>query len=103
MVIQSPEYFQAIKTRHVEYATLMRGKQTNLLIAMQPQLATLQLKPAASTVAIPDTDLMIEIAKKQNEIADLEFEVLQAVPYKLTSKEAALHYNLGKSHSVRQD
>jgi len=35
VVIQSPEYSQAIKTRHVEYETLMRGKQTNLLTAMQ--------------------------------------------------------------------
>ena len=32
VVFQSPEYSQAIKTRHVEYETLKRGKQTNLLI-----------------------------------------------------------------------
>jgi hypothetical protein len=44
----------------------MIGKQTNLLIAMQTQLATLQLQAAASTAAIPDTDLMLEIAKMQN-------------------------------------
>ena len=103
MVIQSPEYSQAIKIRHVGYETLMRGKQKNLLTAMQTQLATLQQQAAADPAAARDTDLMLEIAKMKNDIADIEFEILQAVPYKLTSKEAAVHYNLGKSYSDRQD
>ena len=46
---------------------------------------------------------MLEVAKMQNDIADLQFEIRQDVPYKLTSEEAAVHYNLGKSYSVRQD
>jgi hypothetical protein len=46
---------------------------------------------------------MLMAAKLENEIADLEFESRQDVPYKLTSEEAALHYNLGKSYSARQD
>ena len=46
---------------------------------------------------------MLEVAKMQNDIADLQFEIRQDVPYKLTSEEAVVHYNLGKSYSVRQD
>ena len=38
---------------------------------------------------------MLSTAKMQNEITDLQFEV--------SSEEAAVHYNLGKSYSVRQD
>jgi hypothetical protein len=85
----------------VEYEALVRRKQTNLLAAMQTQLVTLQAQVVVGVVA--DTDLLLEIAKMQNEIADIEFEIRQAVPYKLTSEEAAAQYNLGKSYSVRQD
>ena len=46
---------------------------------------------------------MLSTAKMKHEIADIQFEVSQDVPYKLTSEEAAVHYNLGKSYSVRQD
>jgi hypothetical protein len=67
---------------------------------MQTQLATLQQQVAAGS---PNTELMLMAAKLENEIADLEFESRQDVPYKLTSEEAALHYNLGKSYSARQD
>ena len=101
VVIQAPEYSLAIKARHVEYEALVRRKQTNLLAAMQTQLVTLQAQVVVG-VAV-DTDLLLEIAKMQNEIADLEFEIRQDVPYKLTSEEAAAQYNLGKSYSVRQD
>jgi hypothetical protein len=68
---------------------------------MQTQLVTLQAQVVVG-VAV-DTDPMLNIAKMQNEIADLEFEIRQDVPYKLTSEEAAAQYNLGKSYSVRQD
>jgi hypothetical protein len=101
VVIQAPEYSLAIKARHVEYEALVRRKQTNLLTAMQTQLVTLHAQVAVGAAA--NTDLMLELAKMQNEIADLEFEISQAVPYKLTSEEAAAQYNLGKSYSVRQD
>jgi len=101
VVIQVPEYSLAIKARHVEYEALVRRKQTNLLAAMQTQLATLQAQVVVGAAA--DADLLLEIAKMQNEIADLEFEIRQDVPYKLTSEEAAAQYNLGKSYSVRQD
>ena len=100
VVIDQLEYSLAIKTRHVKYEALVRAKQTNLLTAMQTQLATLQQQVAA---AVGDTDLVLSTAKMQHEIADLQFEVSQDVPYKLTSEEAAVHYNLGKSYSVRQD
>ncbi len=71
------------------------------MAAMQTQLVTLQAQVVVG-VAV-DTDLVLNIAKMQNEIADLEFEIHQDVPYKLTSEEAAAQYNLGKSYSVRQD
>ena len=47
VVIDQPEYTQSIKTRHVAYETLVRQKQSNLLAAMQTQLANLQLQVAA--------------------------------------------------------
>jgi hypothetical protein len=47
VVIDQPEYTQAIKTRHVGYEALVRQKQSNLLAAMQTQLANLQLQVAA--------------------------------------------------------
>ena len=72
----------------MEYEALVRGKQMNLLTAMQTQLVTLQQQVVAGAAA--DTDLMLEIAKMQNDIADLEFEICQDVPYKLTSEEAAV-------------
>jgi hypothetical protein len=68
----------------------MRGKQTNLLTAMQTQLNTLEQQAADDAAAASNTDLMLEIAKMQNDIADLEFEICQDVPYKLTSEEAAV-------------
>ncbi len=46
---------------------------------------------------------MLNIAKLENEIADLEYESLQEVPFKLTSEESALYNNQGKSYSARQD
>jgi hypothetical protein len=92
VVINQPEYSLAIKARHVKYDALVRAKQTNLLNAMQAQLATLQQQVAAG---VGNTDLVLSTAKMQNEITDLQFEV--------SSEEAAVHYNLGKSYSVRQD
>jgi len=130
VVIDQPMYSLAIMARHVEYKALVMGKQTNLLTSMQTQLATLQQQVAAGVAAAPpqqqqvagaaagaaaaasagpvvavarDTNLMLEIAKMQNEIADLQFEIRQDVPYKLTSEVSAVHYNLGKSYSVQQD
>jgi hypothetical protein len=89
VVIDQPEYTQAIKTRHVAYETLVRQKQSNLLAAMQTQLANLQLQVAAGAA---DTEMLLAIAKLENEIADLEYESLQEVPYMLTSEEAAVYY-----------
>ena len=107
VVIDLPTYSPSIKVRHVEYEALVRGKQSNLLTAMETQLTNLELQLATGAAAAPpqqnQTDLMLEVAKMQNDIADLQFEIRQDVPYKLTSEEAAVHYNLGKSYSVRQD
>ena len=33
-----------------------------------------------------DTEILLNIAKLENEIADLEYESLQEVPFKLTSE-----------------
>jgi hypothetical protein len=85
VVIDQPEYTQAIKTRHVAYEALVRQKQSNLLAAMQTQLANPQLQVAAGAA---DTEMMLAIAKLENEIADLKYKSLQEVPYKLTSEEA---------------
>ena len=41
------------------------------------------------------------IARLKNEIADIEFESMQEVPYKLSSEEATLYSNKMKTHSVR--
>jgi hypothetical protein len=100
VVIDQSEYTQAIKTRHVGYEALVWQKQSNLLAAMQTQLANLQLQVAAGTT---DTKMLLAIAKLENEITNLMYESLQEVPYKLTSEEAALYYNQGKSYSARQD
>jgi hypothetical protein len=44
---------------------------------------------------------LLVIARLENEIADLEFESRQPVPHKLTTEEAALYYNNGKTYSSR--
>ena len=49
---------------------------------------------------MPNTELLLAIAKLENKIADLQYESSQEVPYKLTSEEAALYYNQGKSYSA---
>jgi hypothetical protein len=100
VVIDPLEYSPAIKARHVEYEALVRQKQSTLMTAMQTQLATMQWQVAAGS---PDTELMLMAAKLENEIANLEFESRQDVPYKLTSEEAAPYYNQSKSYSARQD
>ena len=99
VMIDQPEYTQAIMSRHIGYETLVRQKQSNLLAAMKTQLAHLNQVAAGGT----DTEVSLNIAKLENEIADLEYESLQEVPYKLTSEESALFNNQGKSYSVRQD
>jgi hypothetical protein len=80
VVIDQPEYTQAIKTRHIGYETLVRQKQSNLLAAMKTQLANLIADGST------DTEILLNIAKLKNEIADLEYESLQEVPFKLTSE-----------------
>jgi hypothetical protein len=97
VVIDQPEYTQAIKTRHIGYETLVRQKQSNLLAAMKTQLANLIADGSTYTKILPN------IAKLENKIADLEYESLQEVPFKLTSKESAIYYNQGKSYSAHQD
>jgi len=97
VVIDQPEYTQAIKTRHIGYETLVRQKQSNLLAAMKTQLANL------IATAGTDTKILLSIAKLKNEIADLEYESIQEVPFKLTAEESALYNNQGKSYSARQD
>ena len=49
VVIDQPEYTQAIKTRHIGYETLVRQKQSNLLAAMKTQLANLIAAGATDT------------------------------------------------------
>ena len=51
--------------------------------------------------AVLDDDITLKIARLVNEIADLEYESQQPVPYKLTAEEDALYYNEGKAHSAR--
>ena len=46
-------------------------------------------------------NIQLKIARLENEIADLEYESQQPVPYKLTAEEDALYYNEGKAHSAR--
>jgi len=94
------QYAEAIMTRHIGYETLVRQKQSNLLAAMKTQLANLNIQVAAGAT---DTEILLNIAKLENEIADLEYESLQEVPFKLTSEESALYNNQGKSYSARQD
>ena len=99
VVVDPPKYTQAIKTRHVEYEALVRAKQSTLLAAMQAQLANLQL--AAGGAPGQGDDVLLVMARLENDIADLEFESRQPVPHKLTSEEAALYYNDGKTYSLR--
>ncbi len=96
-MIDQPEYTQAIKTRHIGYETLVRKKQSNLLAAMKTQLANLIADGRT------EREILLSIAKLENEIADLEYESIQEVPFKLTSEESALYNNQGKSYSAHQD
>ena len=99
-MIDQPEHTQAIKTRDIGYETLVRQKQSNLLAAMKTQLANLKIQVAAGAT---DTEISLNLAKLENEIADLEYESLQEVPFKLTSEESAQYNNQGKSYSAHQD
>ena len=107
VVVTPPKYSLAIEARHVEYEALVRTKQSTLLAAMQAQLANLQpvaaIGAAAAAGGIPGQgdDVLLVIARLENDIADLEFESRQPVPHKLTSEEAALYYNDGKTYSMR--
>jgi hypothetical protein len=108
LVIPQPEYSAATKARHVGYETLVRTKQATLLAATRAQLRTLQDAVAAASAggaglqgAVLDDDITLKIARLVNEIADLEYESQQPVPYKLTAEEEALYYNEGKAHSAR--
>ena len=107
VVVTPPKYSLAIKARHVEYEALVRTKQSTLLAAMQAQLANLQpvaaIGAAAAAGGIPGQgdDVLLVIARLENDIADLEFESRQPVPHKLTSEEAAIYYNDGKTYSLR--
>ena len=49
---------------------------------------------------VPDNNFVLVKARLVNDIADLQYEATLDVPYKLTSKEAALYYNQGKTHSL---
>ena len=53
VVIDRPIYSPAIKARHEEYEALVRGKQSNLLTAMQTQLTNLQLQVRRGSSIIP--------------------------------------------------
>ena len=103
VVIPQPAYSLATLARHVEYELLVRSKQSTLLTALRAQLATLQATLAAGGggVPAPNDDTLLVIARLVNEIADLTFESQQPVPPKLTSEEAALYYNDGKTYSSR--
>jgi hypothetical protein len=76
VVIDQPKYTQAIMTRHIGYETLVRQKQLNLLAAMKTQLANLNIQVAGGAT---DTEILLNIAKLENEIADLEYDSLQDV------------------------
>ena len=56
--------------------------QTNLLAALQDRLQALQADVVADAVSI---------ATVTDEIEDLEYEIRQNVPYKLTSEESMEH------------
>ena len=66
---------------------------------MQAQLANLQL--AAGGAPGQGDDVLLIMARLENDIADLEFESRQPVPHKLMSEEAAMYYNDGKTYSMR--
>jgi hypothetical protein len=113
-MIPPPEYSPAAKVMHVGYETLIWTKQSTLLTATKAaQLKTLQDAVAAassgsggasgvsSTVPVLDNEVMLKTARLENEIADLEYESQQPVPYKLTPEEQALYYNEGKAYSSR--
>jgi len=81
VVIDQPQYTQAIMTRHIGYETLVGQKQSNLLAAIETQLDNLNIQVAAGAT---DTKISLNIAKLENEIADLEYESLQEALFKLT-------------------
>ena len=120
-----PEYSAAAKARHVAYETMIRTQQSTLLTAMQAQLKALEaaattaaaavatasmsstisgsggVSGASSIVPVLDDEALLKIARLKNEIAEIEYESKQDVPYKLTGEEATLYSNEMKSHSYR--
>ena len=46
--------------------------------------------------------ISIESSNSPNDIADLQFEIWQMVPHKLSSEEAAGYFNQAKIHSLQE-
>jgi hypothetical protein len=128
VVLPPPEYSAVAKARHVVYERLIRTQQSTLLTAMQAQLKVLEdaaaaaataaaaaataalsstisgnggVSGASSIVPVLDDEALLKIARLKNEIAEIEYESMQDVPYKLNGEEATLYSNEMKSHSLR--
>ena len=128
VVLPPPEYSAVAKARHVVYERMIRTQQSTLLTAMQAQLKVLEdaaaaaataaaaaataalsstiagsggVSGASSIVPILDDEALLKIARLKNEIAEIEYESMQDVPYKLNGEEATLYSNEMKSHSVK--
>ena len=72
LVVLSPsKYSDAIELRHIKYESLVRSKQTNMLMALQAKLNSLQ------AAAVEEDDVAFEVATLQNDIADIQCEIWQ--------------------------
>ena len=75
VVLNPPKYSADILARHTARETMVWSKQTNLLAAYRSKLAMLQRSASADLNA----DVAMDIAKVNNDIIELEFEITQDV------------------------
>ena len=90
VVVATPVYYAANKTRHQDWERHVRSKQTRVKAALDAKLV--QLRGAA----VHD---VVEIANVENEIEDIIYQQGKDVPYNLTKEEDLEFSNESKSHS----
>ena len=84
VVLNAPDYSDHIMARHQAKVLMVQAQQANLLRAMN------QKKEALVTAVVgdpTDTNTAIDLAKVDNDILQLEFEMGQEVEIHLTIKE----------------
>ena len=95
LVIGALDYSDAIKLKHQARLTLVRTQQANMLWALNQKKTTL------SSGTPMDMTAAIELAKVDNEILQLEYEMSQDVEVQLTDKEKGEFHTETKTYTNR--